>query len=98
MMGIGELASVVGEHGVEVDLRTRMWDHYAIAKSGFPELRPEVRAGITAFVAGINDYYAAHPDDVPAWWKRGRAVDEHDGRVRAVCSSTTGRSTRRTAI
>jgi acyl-homoserine lactone acylase PvdQ len=76
LMGIGEYAGAVGEEGVAVDLRSRMFDHYAIAKRGFPELRPELRSGITAFVAGINDFYAAHPSDVPAWWQRGRAVDE----------------------
>ena len=76
LMGIGEYAGAVGEEGVAVDLRSRMFDHYAIAKRGFPELRPELRSGITAFVAGINDFYAAHPADVPVWWLRGRAVDE----------------------
>ena len=67
LMGIGEYAGAVGEEGVEVDLRSRMFDHYAIGKRGFPGLRPELRSGITAFVAGINDFYAAHPKDVPAW-------------------------------
>ena len=52
-----------------------MFDHYGIAKPGFPELRPELRSGITAFVAGINDFYSRHPADVPDWW-RGRSVDE----------------------
>ncbi len=76
LMGIGEYAGAVGEEGVAVDLRSRMFDHYAIAKRGFPVLRPELRSGITAFVAGINDFYAAHPADVPVWWRRGRAIDE----------------------
>ena len=61
LMGIGEYASAVGEEGVKVDLRSRMFDHYEMGKRGFPALRPELRAGITAFVAGINDFYAAHP-------------------------------------
>jgi acyl-homoserine-lactone acylase len=76
LMGIGEYSSAVGKEGLNVDLRSRMFDHYAIAKRGFPGLRPELRSGITAFVAGINDFYRAHPADLPAWWKRGRAVDE----------------------
>jgi acyl-homoserine-lactone acylase len=76
MMGLGELASVVGEPGVEVDLRARLWDHYGIAKSRWQELSPEVREHLEAFAGGINDYYAAHPGDVPEWW-RGRQVDPY---------------------
>ena len=76
MMGLGELASVVGEQGVEVDLRARMWDHYGVAKTRWPELHAEVREQVEAFARGINDYYAAHPGDVPEWW-RGRQVDPY---------------------
>ena len=75
-MGMGEFASVVGEAGVETDLRSHLWDHYGAAKSRFEELRPEVREHLEAFVAGINDWYAAHPDDVPAWWG-DRKVDPY---------------------
>ena len=76
MMGLGEFASVVGEPGLEVDLRTRMWDHYGVAKSHWGELRSEVREHLEAFARGINDCYAAHPGDVPEWW-RGRQVDPY---------------------
>ena len=75
LIGTGEYATAVGEEGVSIDLRSRLFDHHDIAKRGFPELRTELRSGVSAFVAGINDYYAAHPADVPEWW-RGRAVDE----------------------
>ena len=46
MMGLGEFASVVGEPGVEVDLRSRMWDHYGVAKSRLAGAPPRgARAG-----------------------------------------------------
>jgi acyl-homoserine-lactone acylase len=76
MMGLGEYASVVGEEGVQVDLRSHLWDHYGVAKRQWEELRPEVREHLEAFAKGIDDYYAAHPGDVPEWW-RGRRVDPH---------------------
>jgi acyl-homoserine-lactone acylase len=76
MMGLGELASVVGEQGIDVDVRSHLWDHYGTAERRYRELRPELRAHLEAFAAGINDWYAAHPEDVPEWW-RGRQVDPY---------------------
>ena len=35
-----------------------------------------MREHLEAFARGINDYYAAHPGDVPEWW-RGRQVDPY---------------------
>src|SRR5262245_26792383 len=75
-MGMGEFASVVGEAGVETDLRSHLWDHYGVAKAHFETLLPEVREHLEAFVAGINDWYTAHPADVPAWWGE-RKVDPY---------------------
>jgi acyl-homoserine-lactone acylase len=67
-MAIGELSKVAGEDGVQVDLRSRMFDHYGAGQRGLPGLRAELRSHLDAFVAGINDYYEAHPQDVPEWW------------------------------
>ena len=75
MIAIGEYASVVGEAAVPSDLRAHMWDHYAIGQRRFAEMQDPLRAEIAAFTRGINDFYVAHPDDVPEWW-RGRQVDE----------------------
>jgi acyl-homoserine lactone acylase PvdQ len=72
LMAIGEFSSVVGEDGVQVDLRSRMWDHYGIGKRGVGSLRPELREHLQAFADGINDYYAAHPEDLPEWWGQRR--------------------------
>lgn len=76
LMGIGEYSSVAGEDGVQVDLRSHMWDHYGVAREGWEEIRPELREHLEAFARGINDYYAAHPEDVPEWWS-GRQVDPY---------------------
>jgi acyl-homoserine-lactone acylase len=76
MMGLGEYASVVGKDGVQVDLRSRLWDHYGIAKARWEEIRPALREHLEAFARGIDDYYASHPADVPEWW-RGRRVDPY---------------------
>jgi acyl-homoserine lactone acylase PvdQ len=76
MMGLGEFASVVGESGIEVDVRSHLWDHLGMAKRGFAELPSEIREHLEAYVAGINDWYAAHPEDVPEWW-HDRKVDPY---------------------
>jgi acyl-homoserine lactone acylase PvdQ len=75
LMAIGELSAVVGEDGVDVDLRSHLFDHYGTAKRGWESLSPEQQAHLRAFVAGMNDYYREHPGDVP-WWK-GREIDAY---------------------
>jgi acyl-homoserine lactone acylase PvdQ len=76
MMGLGEFSRVAGEAGVQVDLRSHLWDHYGAAKARWEEIRPEVREHLTAFAKGMDDYYRAHPADVPEWWG-DRAVDPY---------------------
>ena len=67
---------MVGEPGVEVDLRTRMWDHYGVAKSRWRELRPRCASTSKRSRAGSTTTTRAHPNDVPEWW-RGRQVDPY---------------------
>jgi acyl-homoserine lactone acylase PvdQ len=67
-LALGEYSRVAGEAGVQPDLRSRMWDHYGAAQRGIDQLRPELRAHVEAFVSGMNDFYAEHPQDVPEWW------------------------------
>ena len=74
LMAIGEFSTYAGEDGVQVDLRSRMFDHYGAGQRGLPGLRAELRSHLDAFVAGINDFYEAHPEDVPEWWGE-REVD-----------------------
>ena len=70
------MASVDGPDAVRADTVVRLWDHYGVAKAHFDELAPAVRSHLEAFVRGINAFYAAHPEDVPAWWG-GRKVDPY---------------------
>lgn len=73
--GLGELASVEGESAVESDQVAHFWQLYEGSKRDADKVRPEVRGHMQAFVRGMNDYYKAHPDDVPEWWDHD-AVDE----------------------
>jgi acyl-homoserine lactone acylase PvdQ len=68
LRGIGESAVFEGERGVQSDMLSRMWRHYELAKSGMDTIAPNVREHLDAFAAGVNSFYAAHPEDVPAWW------------------------------
>ena len=73
LFGLGEYAAAFGpgndDAWVRSDLESRMWDHYGTAKRHYEaKLNPELRRHLAAFIAGINDYLDAHPDDVPDWW------------------------------
>ncbi len=74
LMSVGEFSSVVGEDGVDVDLRSHLFDHYGTARRGWESLATEQRNHLKAFVEGVNAYYRDHPEDVPDWWQ-GREVD-----------------------
>lgn len=73
LFGLGEYAAAFGSGNndawVRSDLESRMWDHYGTAKRHYEaKLNPELRRHLAAFIAGINDYLDAHPDEVPDWW------------------------------
>jgi len=73
LRGTGEMSAAFGEeNNFREDVQARMWDYAGVARRNFTRMMPEVQAGITAFVAGINDYMAAHPKEVPAWWGNRR--------------------------
>ncbi|MBI5096033.1 MAG: penicillin acylase family protein [Candidatus Hydrogenedentes bacterium] len=75
LRGLGELATVEGKDAFNSDLVANMWDIYEGCKRGADKVRPEVRSQTQAFAAGVNAYYAKHPEDVPQWWGK-RQVDE----------------------
>lgn len=66
--GMGESARFSGEGGVQGDVLARMWDHYGVAQREVDTLLPAVRSHMQAYVDGVNAFYAAHPQDRPAWW------------------------------
>jgi acyl-homoserine-lactone acylase len=76
LRGTGEMSASFGPSEYLVDMQSRLWRHYEIAKANFGRIRPEVRRHMAAFVRGINDYMDAHRGEVPAWWG-SRRVDAH---------------------
>lgn len=76
LRAMGESARVDGPAALPNDLVARIWDHYGTAKRLADQIDPTVRSHIRAYVQGVNDYYAAHPEDVPVWWG-DRQVDEY---------------------
>lgn len=76
LRGIGQIASVEGPDAVQSDLIARLWDNYDIAKRNAHKIDDDARGVIQAYVRGVNDFYAAHPEDVPSWWGE-REVDEY---------------------
>lgn len=72
--GIGESVRFAGKAGIQSDVFVQTMDHYGVSQRHIGKLRPDVRANLDAFVRGVNDFYAAHPADRPAWWG-DRAVD-----------------------
>ncbi|UCF37344.1 MAG: penicillin acylase family protein [Acidobacteriota bacterium] len=75
LRGMGELSSIEGQSAFQSDLIARIFDNYGVAERYISGLSPRSRTSTVAFVMGVNDYYRAHPEDEPEWWK-GRHVDE----------------------
>ena len=76
LRALGESARFDGPKAMQSDTVSHLWDHYGTSKRYFDRNRPQIRGQIRAFVKGINDFYAAHPADIPAWWGK-RKVDEY---------------------
>lgn len=68
-MALGEYSEVVGEPGIPVSLLSRMFDHAGNAEAALAKASPVARGRVQAFADGINAWYAAHPGDVPDWWR-----------------------------
>ncbi len=75
LIAIGEISSIAGPDQVQTDLRSRMFDHYGIAKARFDAIPAEIQTNIRAFARGMNDYFSAHAADKPVWWG-DRKIDE----------------------
>jgi acyl-homoserine lactone acylase PvdQ len=76
LRAVGESARFDGPKAVQTDMVSQLWDNYGTSKRYFDRNRPEIRGQIRAFVKGINDFYAEHPEDIPPWWGK-RRVDEY---------------------
>lgn len=73
---LGEAAELDGPAALPFDMVSRVWDHHGTARRHADRVRPAVRRHIQAYARGMQDYYAAHPGDVPEWWA-GREIDEY---------------------
>jgi len=76
LRALGESARFDGPKAIQSDMVSHLWDHYGTSKRYFNRNRPEIRGQIRAFVKGVNDFYTAHPEDIPSWWQK-RKVDEY---------------------
>lgn len=72
---MGKTARFDGKQGLRFDIVARMWDHYGVSQANMDKTRSEIRGHVRAFAQGMNDFYKAHPDDLPEWWTDGD-VDE----------------------
>ncbi|MCZ6657090.1 MAG: penicillin acylase family protein [Gammaproteobacteria bacterium] len=68
-IAMGELTEVSGEDAIPQDLLSRMFNHFGNSQAAWQDMREVSRARIQAFADGINAFYTAHPQDVPAWWQ-----------------------------
>ena len=76
LIAIGEFSSIAGPAALQSDIRSHMWDHYGTSKRLIDRVQSDVRKTNQEYARGMNDFYAAHPDDLPAWWGE-RKVDEY---------------------
>ena len=68
LRALGQMSAAFGPAHLQDDLQARVWDHYALARKHYDRIRPDVRVNIEMMVRGVNDYLAAHPAEIPAWW------------------------------
>jgi acyl-homoserine-lactone acylase len=63
----GTMSEVFGERWFRHDYRQRLWRHRRVAEDHYKDLDPQSRAVIEAFQAGVKQFMAEHPEQVPAW-------------------------------
>ena len=76
LRALGESARFDGPGAIQSDTISHLWDHYGTSKRYFDRNRPQIRGQIRAYVRGVNDFYTAHPEDIPSWWGK-RKIDEY---------------------
>ena len=72
LRGMGEMAAAFGPDEFGTDVQSRLWRHHEIAQANFEQISPEVRRYLGAYVEGVNNYLAGHPEEVPDWWGERR--------------------------
>lgn len=72
---MGEISRADGPSGIQSDFVAKAFRLYESSQEHLDRIDADMRRQSQAFVKGINDWYAAHPEDVPDWWG-DREVDE----------------------
>ena len=63
-MSRGRYGAIAGEEGAAVDYVYHLLDARGTAERHFPQLPEDTRALFDAYATGLNDYAAAHPDEL----------------------------------
>jgi len=66
-LAAGTMSEAFGPDHIDHDYQQRLVGHERVCRELYPELPAELRAMSEAFIAGIADYMAANPDQVPDW-------------------------------
>ena len=72
--GIGEISRADGQSGIQSDVVSKTFRLYESSREQLQEIDAAALQRTEAFVRGVNDWYAAHPEDLPEWWG-SRKVD-----------------------
>ena len=68
-IALGELTEIQGEEGVQTSLISNMFGHMRNATRSVANVSESELRRVRACANGITDYYKAHPEDVPEWWR-----------------------------
>jgi acyl-homoserine lactone acylase PvdQ len=63
----GRLAEIDGPSVLNVDRTMRLVRQVEAVRAWWDQYDPDIQAVLEGFAAGVNDWMAAHPEDVPAW-------------------------------
>ncbi|HZW34113.1 MAG TPA: penicillin acylase family protein [Isosphaeraceae bacterium] len=63
----GTMAEVFGPRFYDDDLAQRIWRHAEVSRDGYQRVSPKMRAVLEAYIAGVRQFMAEHPEQVPAW-------------------------------
>ncbi len=66
-LAAGTMAEAFGQEWIEHDWQQRLVGHEEVSRRRYHEIPADARAMIEAFQAGVRDYMAAHPGEVPPW-------------------------------
>ena len=75
-IALGELTELAGDGGVQTSLISHMFGHVRFAEQTVANMTEAERGRLAAFASGISDYYAAHPEDTPPWWRHPAVTPE----------------------